>query len=294
MITITEAFETFRKRLELSRTEQEDAARRHKSVRNCLRNQFDIERDFLTGSYARHTKTKPLKDIDIFFCLGRDDGHWREQKPKDVLDAFKNCLATEYGATSVEVGRRCVTVDFAKRNPTVDMEGKILSNDAVPAYVTSEGYEIPDQVLGRWIKTNPKVHSTATTDKNQSLGGKWVPLVKMLKRWNRSTGNLIRPSFLIEVMALDLVRPPFTSYPSEVRHFFAAAMDGIDHEWPDPAGLGPSVSDQMTCEERESAKQKLREAEMSAARASRLEQQGRNGEALALWREIMGKYFPTR
>ena len=50
----------------------------------------------------------------------------------------------------------------------------------------------------------------------------------------------------------------------------------------------------MTREERESAKQKLREAEMSAARASRLEQQGRNGEALALWREIMGKYFPTR
>ena len=36
----------------------------------------------------------------------------------------------------------------------------------------------------------------------------------------------------------------------------------------------------------------LRRAEMSAARAVRLEQQGKNGEALTLWREVMGSYFP--
>ncbi|MCY3537682.1 MAG: CBASS oligonucleotide cyclase [Cyanobacteria bacterium MAG IRC4_bin_6] len=294
MITVTEAFETFRKRLELSKTEQEDAIRRHKSVRECLRSEFDIKRDFLTGSYARHTKTKPLKDIDIFFCLGESDDHWRNEEPKDVLSAFEKCLAAQYGATNVETGRRCVTVTFPKRNPTADMEGKVLSNDAVPAYSISGRYEIPDGQIGKWIKTNPEVHSAATTKKNKSLDGKWVPLVKMLKRWNRSADCPIQPSFLIEVMALELVDPPFTSYPSEVRRFFAAAMDGINREWPDPAGLGPAVSDQMTPEDRELAKQKLREAEMSAARASMLEQQGRNGEALALWGNIMGKYFPTR
>lgn len=37
----------------------------------------------------------------------------------------------------------------------------------------------------------------------------------------------------------------------------------------------------------------LRQAEVKAARAVRLEAQGKNGEALILWREIMGKYFPT-
>ena len=249
---------------------------------------------FSRGSYARHTKTKPLKDIDIFFCLGEDDEHWRAKEPKDILGAFKDCLAAEFGATNVEVGRRCVTVDFAKRNPTADTEGKVLSNDAVPAYATSEGYEIPDWVLGRWIKTNPDIHSTATAAKNKTLGGKWVPLVKMLKRWNRSAGGLVRPSFLIEVMALDSVDPPFVSYPSEVRRFFAAALGGINQEWPDPAGLGPPVSDQMSPQERQAAAAAFRGAEKSAARAVRLEQLGRQGDALALWRAIMGKYFPTR
>ena len=94
-------------------------------------------------------------------------------------------------------------------------------------------------------------------------------------------------------MAQQLIDPPFTSYPSEVRRFFAASLDGIMRDWPDPAGFGPPVSDQMTPQKRQAAVEALRQAEVKATRAVRLEQQGKNGEALALWREIMGKYFPT-
>ena len=293
MISVTEAFETFRQRLELSETERKEAIRRHNEVRECIRAEFDVEPDFLTGSYARHTKTKPLKDIDIFFCLIGDDKGWRNKPPIDVLNAFEKCLVGKYGQDSVEKGRRCVTVEFDKQNPTADAEGKVLSNDAVPAYECGDHYEIPDKDLGKWVKTNPKIHQDKATAKNKELGGKWVPLVKMLKRWNRSAGKPISPSFLIEVMALDLIDPPFTNYPGEIRRFFASALEGIMQDWPDPAGLGPTVSDQMTAEKRQQAVAALRAAEVKAARAIHLEQQGKNGEALALWREIMGKYFPT-
>jgi hypothetical protein len=94
-------------------------------------------------------------------------------------------------------------------------------------------------------------------------------------------------------MALDLVDPPFTSYQSEVRRFFSAAQEGIMRDWPDPAGYGPPVSDQMTPDKRRKAAEALRAAEVKAARAVHLERQGNTGEALALWRDIMGKYFPT-
>lgn len=293
MITVNEAFEKFRQRLELSQTEEQDAIRRQKEVRECIRQGFDVDRDFLTGSYARHTKTKPLKDVDIFFCLGAKEKHWRDKPPSDVLDAFEKCLAKEFGKDSVEPGRRCVTVEFDKKNPTADKEGKVLSNDAVPAFELKDCYEIPDRNLGKWIKTNPDKHKEKSTAKNKACDGKWVPLVKMLKRWNRSADKPISPAFLIEVMALDLVDPPFTSYQSEVRRFFAAAEQAIMRDWPDPAGLGPPVSDQMTQDMRRKAAEVLRAAEVKAARAVRLEQQGKTGEALALWAEIMGKYFPT-
>ena len=40
MLTTTQAFEKFRQRLELSDTEQKDAARRQKDVRECIREGF--------------------------------------------------------------------------------------------------------------------------------------------------------------------------------------------------------------------------------------------------------------
>lgn len=293
MITVAEAFEKFRQRLELSESERQDTIRRHNEVRECIRGSFDIDRDFITGSYARHTKTKQLKDVDIFFVLGEDEKHWRDKPPREVLEAFEACLKKKYGKDAVDPGRRCVTVEFEKNNPTAGEEGKVLSIDSVPAFEKAGRYEIPDRDLGKWIQTDPDVHKEQSTAKNAVLDGKWVPLVKMIKRWNRSAGKPIKPAFLIEVMAQKLIDDPFTTYSGEVRRFFAAALDGIMQDWQDPAGYGPPVSDQMTPDKRKAAAETLRKAETKTALAIRLEKQGKQGEALSLWREIMGKYFPT-
>ena len=69
MLTVDEAFRKFKSRLELNEREKQNASKRHTEVREHIRAKFNIDRDFLTGSYARYTKTKPLKDIDIFFVL---------------------------------------------------------------------------------------------------------------------------------------------------------------------------------------------------------------------------------
>ncbi len=73
----------------------------------------------------------------------------------------------------------------------------------------------------------------------------------------------------------------------------APALDSVSQEWPDPAGYGPPVSDQMTTEKRMTAAVALRKAEVDATRAVRFEKEGRQGEALALWRDILGRYFPS-
>jgi len=292
MSAVDDAFEKFRRRLELSETEEKDAIKRHTEVRTQIRADFDVARDFLTGSYGRRTKTKPLKDVDIFFVLGEKAADWRKKAPTKLLEAFRDSLVKKYSADDVELGRRCVTVEFDKKNPTD--EGKVLSIDAVPAFAVGDYFEIPDRHLGSWVKSNPEAHAQEATAKNKELDGKWVPLVKMLKRWNRSAGNVIKPSFLVEVMARGLVDPPFTSYQSEVRRFFAAAATGIMQDWADPAGLGPPVSDQMTPELRKTAQAALQKAETDAAVAMRLEKQGKNGEAIEAWQQIMGRFFPTR
>jgi len=291
MLTTTEAFEKFRTRLELSETEKKDAARRQTDVRECIRSGFDIKTDFFSGSYKRHTKTKPLKDVDVIFVLGAKEKWRRDKPPIETLRAFETCLKKQF--SEVEICRRGVTVEFEKIYYPEDHEGKVLSIDAVPAIECDGGnYEIPDKVTGAWIKTNPEKHKEQATAKNKELDGRWVPLVKMAKGWNRANEKPIKPSFLIEVMAEELIEAPFSTYPDEIRNFFAAMEANVGRTWPDPAGLGPPVSDQMTPEMATKAKKALQEAQRKATLARRAEETGRQGEALQIWRDILGDYFP--
>lgn len=108
MISVGDAFKKFRSRLELTAQEQEDASRRHNEIRDYLKTKFDIERDFLTGSYRRWTKTKPLKDVDIFCVLGEKERHRRKSPPADLRKAFEDALADKYGSSNVSHQRRSV------------------------------------------------------------------------------------------------------------------------------------------------------------------------------------------
>jgi hypothetical protein len=137
VLTTNQAFEKFRQSLEISDTEQKDASRRHTEVRECIRGGFDIKTEFLSGSYKRHPKTKPLKDVDVMFVLG-DKEKWRRDKPPiDTLTAFESCLKKKYSEDGQTcIGRRSVTVEFEKVYYPEDHEGKVLSIDAVPKFET--------------------------------------------------------------------------------------------------------------------------------------------------------------
>lgn len=291
MITVGDAFARFAQRLELTEGEQKDASRRQQEIREHLRNSFDIKHDFLTGSYARWTKTKPLKDVDIFCVLGGEDLHYREKHPSVVLEDFRKVLAEKYGANKVQKQRRSVSVDF----DVAGQDDRVMSFDVVPAFEKSGHYEIPDTATASgWTETDPRVHAEQATAANKAFSGQWLRTVRMAKKWNNERGKPIKPSFLIEVMAQKLLVPDFGGdFRREMKAFFSSLADRIDETWPDPAGLGPAVSDSMDNFARESAQRELLQAEEQAAIAIRLEREGKTGDALRIWREkIFGSLFP--
>jgi Second Messenger Oligonucleotide or Dinucleotide Synthetase domain len=291
MITTLEAFKAFKSRLELRTGEQARASNIQKEVRDLIAKHFTVDRDFLTGSYGRHTKTRPLKDVDIFFVLNRDKESKYLDKPLNLLQDVRKVLAPIYGEDKVKIGRRSVCVDLPY-DP--NDEDKIISIDVVPAFQNGTYYRIPDKVLGKWIYTDPEIHAAKTTAANKAFDGEWKPMVKMIKKWNETQGKPIKPSFLIEVMALQILYPPFSGgYIYELKSFFATAADRIAETWNDPAGLGAPVSDQMDTARITLARQKLAEAGKYLDQAIQLERNGNQGGALRIWRDnIFGDMFP--
>jgi hypothetical protein len=290
MITTAEAFKKFKSRLELRDNEQKDASRLQKDIREHICTNFSVIRDFLTGSYARHTKTRPLKDVDIFFVLDGEKEKKYKNDPVTLLTDFQKCLAKKYPNDKVKIGRRSVGIEF----PVSPDEEKIYSIDAVPAFDSGNHYQIPDNVLKQWINTDPEIHAEEATSANKAFDGEWKPLVKMIKKWNETQGKPIKPSFLIEVMAMQILYPPFSGgYVYELKSFFATAADRISETWPDPAGLGSSVSDQMDAAKINTARQKLNDVSKFVDQAIILQKQGNQGGCLRIWRDnIFGDMFP--
>lgn len=281
---VDDAFANLKSGLEITQGESDLASRRQKAIRELLDGTFDILTDWLSGSYARHTKTKRLKDVDIFVVLdpAGKQGHLLKAWPGDVLEEFAKVLRTKYDNVSID--RMAAVVQYGD---------DIASMEVVPAFPRNDGgYFIPDTVTGKWIATDPAKHASLATGKNAECAGRWIPLVKMIKGANRELGDAVYPSFLLEVMALDIVDVPFGRYQDEVLWFFSTAAERIDENWPDPAGLGPDVNAEMGDGERRAAGTALADAAEIAERAVWLEDDGQERAAVEQWRKLFGSRMP--
>jgi hypothetical protein len=279
---VDDAFLNLKTNLEITRTEQGTAVRRHTGIRGYVTSRWDLIDDFLTGSYRRDTKTKKLKDIDIFIVIDPEGAQagYRTRSPAEVLNALETLLADRW--PDAHRDGMAVVIRYGE-------DDEVMSIDVVPAFDRQGGgYFIPDPAAGTWIATNPKRHHELSVAKNADCGGKFVPFVKMIKGINRELGEPVSPSFLLEVMAHELVKAPFGRYQDEIVLFLATAADRLHERWDDPAGLGGDVNTVMTPSEKLTATGTLRGAQLTAERAVDLEDDGQERAAFDEWKKLFG------
>jgi hypothetical protein len=185
--------------VEPSQSQKESASRSQNYLRELLNTGNMAQRivtSYLSGSYARDTAINPVDDVDIIFVI--NPAYWPTVSgwpaPTTILDSFANAIRNRYPISSVFGQRRSVRLELNH-----------LDIDVVPAIESSIETNviwIPDRNASSWIKSSPRVHSTNATRVNTAQGGKFKPLVKLLKYWNSSlpsTANF--KSFAIETMA---------------------------------------------------------------------------------------------
>lgn len=203
--------------IEPTATQKDGAQRSHNHLRDLLNTGQMAQRihgSYLSGSYARDTAIRPLDDVDIIFEI--DPAPWAGgfaffdsmPQPERVLESFATAIRRRYPVSSVYGQRRSVRLELNH-----------LDIDVVPAIPEQNNpalIRVPDRDSGEWIKSSPQRHSQNATRVNKRHGGKFKPLVKLLKFWNSNLPDTVRcKSFLIETIA--------------VRLFDEVAIDSIEH-----------------------------------------------------------------
>ncbi len=283
--TILSSFQKLKENLEITGLQKSTVSTRQQSVRAAVENGLDVLESFLTGSYSRSTMIAPLSeaDIDIFFVL--DPKYYESDGQAALLDKVKRVLLKTYPKTpKISRSGQAVTITFSD-----------FIVDVVPAfYRNGGGYLIPNSINNNWIATDPKKHVEIISNANSDHDGNLIPLIKMVKAWNKTTNQHFQ-SFHLEVMALQILTGvTISNFPSGVRYVFDKARDYVTKQNLDPAGYGGDVGAYLNSQEKIStAVSKLDTAYTRALRAEQYERQGHTNNAIEEWKKIFGTYFPS-
>ncbi len=288
--TITQAFNTLKTNLEITGLQTQTVSTRQKNVREVLDSGLNVLDSFLTGSYSRKTMIAPLgdADIDMFIVLSSTDFYkynGQNNGQAGLLDLVKRTLKKTYTKTpSISRNGQAVTIVFTD-----------FKVDVVPSfYREGGGFLIPNSIHQSWIATNPKKHVELVSSANSLHDGKFIPLIKMIKSWNKNKGGFFQ-SFHLEVLALDILKDvTISDFPSGFRFFIDKAREKITNKNPDPAGYAGDVGSYINTQNKiNKAVSLIQSAYESAINAEDYERRGYTRDSFIKWKEIFGNYFPS-
>lgn len=284
--TVKQGFTTLKSNLEITDLQQETVSTRQKNVRKAVEAELAVLNSFLTGSYSRSTMIAPLSeaDIDVFVVL--DPSYYEANGQSSLLDRVKRVLRKTYPKTP-EISRngQAVTITFSD-----------FIVDVVPAFHRKGGgYLIPSTYGGGlWISTDPKKHVKISSSANATHNGDLVPLIKMIKCWNRTIHRHFR-SFHLEVLAWSIFDGvTISDYPSGMRYFFDKGGNLISKKNPDPTGYNDDVGYYIDTRDKiDTAVSRFTTAYNRACRAEDYDKDGKIEDAINEWRKIFGDSFPA-
>ena len=226
----------------------------------------------------------PLKESDIDLFVVLDPKYYSKYSPSGLLDRLRTILRATYPSTpKISRSGQAVTISFT------DFEV-----DVVPGYNRrGGGYLIPDSISGTWLETDPTVHSTHVTTANTTHNRDLVPLIKMIKGWNRCINSAFIGFYLEFMVVRDLNDVRIDDFSSGVRYVFDKGRESINYKIADPAGFGDQISGLNNVSKVSDGVSRFQTAYNRAKNAEEYARAGRIALAFGEWRKIFPRYFPA-
>jgi len=231
----------------------------------------------------------PLKDADIDIFVVLDPKYYHNYNGQNggqggLLDLVRRTLLKTYKTTPrVSRNGQAVTIQFTD-----------FMVDVVPGFNRQGGgYIIPNSITNTWLETDPKKHVDLVSASNKAHAGDLIPLLKMLKAWNRSHSAFFR-SFHLEVLALQILNNVrISDFPSGARFYFDKGRELTSKQNLDPAGYGDDVGRYITPDKVQEAVRRFQLSYDRAVKAEQLATKGNIRDAVDVWIMIFGDDFPA-
>lgn len=287
--TIKESFVQYASRLEITERQETIVGNCRTNVVKSIKNRLTLHGDesCVIGSWDRNTLIRYLKegDVDVMVILNYGkNSHWdNAQGTILALNKFYSILKTSYPDTEMVVDENCVTLKLAE-----------FKLDVVPAFKFNDGsFSIPDTRRQAWIKTDPIKFQKLLTMVNKNMSNDFVPLIKMVKGWDREQKWPIK-SFHLECIMYKHYKSYTKSftYDSMLRVFFNRLPEYLNEAIYDPV-TNDRVDTYLNVGDKRS-----KAVEMAKKAAEKAEEAFKDEEkypivAIGEWKDLLGEFFPT-
>jgi len=268
------------------------------------------------GSFAKHTKIRPLDDIDLMICISANDrtfsyhglGTYYMTANQSDIDNGLNMDGTRR-LNSTKVINRFISKladlsDYKKSEMHKNHEAATLklksydwNFDIVPCFhCNGDFYLIPDG-YGNWKKTDPRIDNNRVTELNVEFNSNLLPLVRLVKYWNKYNATYTLGSYLLESMILNRYEMMSNSqnwwidmeFRDTLEYLSSAILQNIE----DPKHIQGNIN-QYNFYERKSISQAMKRAYEKACVAVSLDVgDGDQKASTNKWKEILGDSFPS-
>ena len=196
---------------------------------------------YLQGSYRNHTNIRGDSDVDVVVeSLDMfyhnvplyEQASYRFIQSSytwfDFRDEVKRALSNRYGASSVNLGNKCIKVAG---------HGNRLNADIIPCTTYRSYSSVNLYVEGITFRSNnhtqivnyPKLHLANGSDKNHYCDGTYKPNIRVFKNARNRTNNDF-PSYFLECLLYNVPDHCFNSSYSktfyDALHYLCQARDG--------------------------------------------------------------------
>jgi hypothetical protein len=223
----------------------------------------------------------PLSKADVDVVIILSPAYYEKYTATALLDRVRTVLLKSYQTPKISRSGQAVTITFSD-----------FKVDVVVGYNrTGGGYLIANSNTNNYLSTDPKKHVEQWSASNSAQDGMLVPLMKMIKGWNRENGDLLR-SFHLEAMVRAVYEGgKVGNYPGAVTMFFDLAKNYLDVS--DPAGYGGNVGSYLSATNREGVVSRFSSAHTRATDATDYAEKGSVEKAYERWALVFGKYWPA-